>query len=96
MRFHGTDIIPVQQPVYLLTGDIHEFIFPFGPFEFFFRQAFVIQHKSGIIPEQTLDFVSPAIGECVQVSSKRVMTQLAFNNSTQSDKALPEIDGLKI
>ncbi len=83
MGFHGADIITIQQPVYLLAGNIHQVIFPFWPFEFFFRQAFVIQHKAGIIPEQTFDFISPAIGKDIQISGERGMTRLAFYNRTE-------------
>ena len=82
MAFHGTDIIAIKQPINLLPAQGHDFITTLWPLEFFLRQAFVIQHKTVILPKEAFDFIASFIGEGIQVTGKRIVPQLTFNNGT--------------
>ena len=86
MAFHGHNIQPVKQPIYLLAVKRHDLFLVLGPDEFIFLQAFVIQHETVVFPKQTLDFIAPFIGEHIQVTRKGVMPQLTFYNGAQATK----------
>ena len=57
MAFHGTDIVAIEQPIHLLTGECYNVIFALGPLEFFLGQRLVIQHETIVLPKQAFDFV---------------------------------------
>ena len=84
VRLHLADIVPVQQPVQLLTRESDQFVCFLWPLELVFSQTFVIQDKAVIFPEQALDLVPSTVGESVQVALKRVMSQLLLNQDRQS------------
>ncbi len=86
MTFHGPDIQTIKQPVYLLAIKGEQLVLRFRPDEFIFFQAFVIQHKTVVLPKQAFNFGASFIGKRVQVSGKRIMTQLTFNNGRDPSK----------
>jgi hypothetical protein len=73
MPFHQADIIPIQQPVDLLSAERYDLVAPPRPAEFFFSETFVIEHKTVVLPIQALDLVAAAIGERIQSTVERVM-----------------------
>jgi len=94
MPLHSADIITVQQPVDLLTGQRYKLIALAWPAEFLFGQAFVVEHKTIVFPEQTLDLVVSAVGEGVEATVEGVMAQLLFDNGRQTTKALAKVNGV--
>ena len=52
MAFHGADIKPVKQPVYLLPVKRHDVFLALRPDKFIFLKAFIIEHKAVVFPEQ--------------------------------------------
>jgi hypothetical protein len=81
MTFHGRDIKPIKQPVYLLSRYRQRIIFTFRPFKLFFRECLVIKNKTIVFPKQAFDFVSLFVSKGIQAASKRIMAQLTFDNS---------------
>ena len=66
MTFEQADIVAIQQPIDLLTTQRYQFITGFRPFELLFSQRFVIQDKTIVFPQQTLDLVALPIGKRIQ------------------------------
>ena len=50
-----------------------------GPLEFFFRQGFVIEHKTIALPEQTLDLIALPIDKNIELAIKGIMAKLQLN-----------------
>lgn len=65
MPFHQADVVTVEQPVDLLTGQCHHLFVWSWPAEFFLRQALVVEHETIVFPVQALAFVAPTVGESV-------------------------------
>jgi hypothetical protein len=96
MAFHGTNIKAVKQPIYLLAVKRHDLFFMLGPNKFIFLKAFVIQHEAVVFPEQAFNFIASFIGEYIQVTSKRIVTQLTFYNGANSPKRLSKINRFRV
>lgn len=58
MPFHQGDIIPIEQPIYLLTSEGNEFIGALWPLELFFSERLIVEHEAVVLPEQAFDFVA--------------------------------------
>ena len=73
MPFHQGDIIPIEQPIYLLTSEGDEFIGALWPLEFFFSERLIVKHEAVVLPEQAFDFVTLFVCEDVKLSAKGVV-----------------------
>jgi len=80
MGLHFHDVVSIKQPIHLLTGHDDQFIGAFWPFEFFFRETFVIKHEAIVFPKQALDFITLTIGEGIEVASKGIVVKFQLDN----------------
>ena len=67
-----------------------------GASEIILGQAFVLQYKTIVIPEQAFDHHAPAIGKDTEATVKRIVSRLLLNNLCQTTKFLMEIDRVTV
>jgi len=90
------NVIAVQQPVDLFTGQRHQLIRRPRPFELFFSQGFVIEHKAVVLPHQALDLVPLPVGEGIEGSGEGAVAQFLLHQQSQAIRLLAEVDGLSV
>ena len=77
---HAHDIVPVEQPVQLLTGQRNDLIKCFaGPFKTCFFETLLPQAKTITFPVKRFDFVSLAVTEQKQIFRKWIQFQCALD-----------------
>ena len=92
MRLHTHDIVPVEQPVQLLTCQGDDLIKRLArPFEFRPFQGLLPHTKAIALPIQYFHFIALAVAEHKQVFGERIQRQCAFDQYAQRFDALPEI-----
>ena len=93
MPLHEPDIVAVQQPVDLLTGERDHVLALAWPAEFLLRQRLVPEHETVVLPQQTLDLVAVPVDEDVQAAFEGIVPQLLLHDGRQPEGLLAEIDG---
>ena len=96
MSFHSHNIIPIKQPVDLLTRKANHYFIAARPAKFFLSQGFIIKHKSRLLPKQTCDFITLSIGESIKTTIKRIMPQFTFYNSGKAGTLLAKIHRVSV
>ena len=96
MPRHQRNIVAIEQPVNLFTGQGDNFFTTPGPAEFLLGQGFVIQHKTIVFPQQALNLVTPPICESIETAVKGIMPQLLFDNGGKAVALFAEIDRVTI
>ena len=87
----------IKQPVQLLTAENDYLTFKvFWPVELFLLKSFVIKTKTIIFPEQTFDFVSTAVGKCIQTAIEHIVAQFHLDNRRKTPVAFSEIHRIPV
>ena len=83
MCLHTQDIVSIQQPVQLLSGQANDLIECFaGPFKPVPLQALLPQAKTIALPIQHFDLVTLAVAEDKQMLGEWIQCQGAFDQYT--------------
>ena len=89
---HTYDIVPVEQPVQLLTGQGDDLIKGLaGPFKACLLETLLPQTKAVAFPVKRFDFVSLAVTEQKKMLGKRIQFQCTFNQYAEARDSFSEI-----
>ena len=92
MCLHTHNIVPIQKPVQLLTGQGNNLIQCLaGPFKACFLKTLLPQAKTVAFPVKRFDFVSLAVTEQKQMFGKRIQFQCTFNQYAEARDSFSEI-----
>jgi hypothetical protein len=94
--FQLANIIPIEQPINLLTAERDQILIALWPVKLILRKAFVIEHKTIVLPEQTLDFVTPSVAKRIEPTIEDIVRQLHFDYGGKASIALPKINRIPV
>ena len=95
MCLHAHNIVPVEQPVQLLTGQGDDLIKRLsGPFKACLLQTLLPQAKTITFPVKRFDFIPLAVTEQKQMFGKRIQFQCAFDQYAQARDSFSEIHNI--